>query len=184
MILSDAELLARTAAGDREALEGLVSRHEAAVFRFARAVTGDHAAAEDVLQETFVSVWKHAGSFRGAESARGWILIIARNAAHRQFRRHAGEPESFQPLADLGAEAGWAAHDPRLPERLADRQLVEMGFRDLAPEEREILILREVEGFSGDEVAGMLGLSVAAMKSRLHRARLRFLANVREKTNV
>jgi RNA polymerase sigma-70 factor, ECF subfamily len=178
VIESDAALMRKTAAGDRDALEGLVDRYERAVFRLAQAIAPEHA--EDIAQETFLAVWRNAATFSGDESARPWILTIARNAAYRLFRRRAGEPEDPQPLSELGAEVGWAAHDPRIAERLADREIVEIGFRGLTPEEREMVMLRDVEEFSGEEVASMLGLTLAAAKSRLHRARLRFLKNVRE----
>lgn len=174
MTESDAELLRKTAAGDREALEAILDRHEGAVFRLARALTGNDATAEDVLQETFLSVWRNAGAFAGNDSARAWILTIARNAAHRQFRRHAGEPQELEPL-----DVGWGSIDADFAERIANRELVSIGFDGLMPEEREVLMLRDVEGFSGEEVAEILGLTLAAMKSRLHRARLHFVANLR-----
>lgn len=179
MTEGDAELLRRTAVGDRAAFEEIVARYETAVFRLARALA-EHSA-EDVLQETFLAVWRNASTFDGSSSARGWILAIARNAAYRQFRRHAGEPAQHETLSELGAAAGWARYDPKIFERLAHRELVQIGFRSLAPEEREILVLRDVEGFSGDEVASLLELTLPAMKSRLHRARLKFLAAAREK---
>ncbi len=181
---SDAALLRKTAGGDRDALEVFVSRHEAAVFRLARALVGDSSRADDVLQETFLAAWRNAGQFDGGPSARGWLLTITRNAVHRQFRRHAGEPAEIGSLSDLGERAGWAVEDPRFAERLENRELVMAGFGTLTAEEREVLVLRDVEGFSGEEVARMLGLSVPAMKSRLHRARLRFMANVREKSHA
>lgn len=181
--MTDAELLRKASGGDRDALEELVSRYESVVFRFARAMSGDPAAAEDVLQETFLAVWRNSGGFRGEDSARAWILSIARNATHRRFRRHAGEPQVAS-LSELGAEAGFARVDPQFTERLADRELVEIGFQGLTLEEREILMLRDAEGYSGEEVAAALGISLAAMKSRLHRARLRFMAGIREKTHA
>jgi RNA polymerase sigma-70 factor (ECF subfamily) len=182
--MTDAELLREIAGGDRDALETIVSRYEPAVFRFGQALTGDRAAAEDVLQETFLAVWKNAGTFRGAGSARSWVLSIVRNAANRRFRRHAGEPGQMESLSDLGAAAGFARVDPQIADRLADRELVEIGFRGLPVEDREILLLRDGEGYSGEEVAEALGISLAAMKSRLHRARLRFLAGIREKIHA
>jgi RNA polymerase sigma-70 factor, ECF subfamily len=179
MTESDAALLRKTAGGDRSALETILDRHDRAVFRLARALTGNDATAEDVLQETFLAVWRNAGAFDGSDSARPWILTIARNAAHRQFRRRAGEPAALEPLGDGGGETGWGTVDADFAERVADRELVRIGFDGLLREEREVLMLRDVEGFSGEEVANILGLTLPAMKSRLHRARLHFVANLR-----
>ncbi len=164
--------------GDRGAFESFVGRHEAAVFRFLKASAADDADAEDALQEAFVAAWRHAGSYRGGSSARGWILTIARNALRRTHRRRVGEPSSFEPLEELGIQAGWGRDD--VLEGMARRETLDHAMQRLGAEEREVLVLRELEGLAGEEVAGMLGITLAAMKSRLHRARLKFLAALRE----
>jgi len=178
--LTDPVALARTAAGDDSAFERIVERYEAAVLRYVRGLTGDPDRAEDAMQETFISAWRHAGDFRGAASARSWLLSIARNALSRTARRHAGEPANHLPLEALATEAGWGdTTADRLTERLDARERVEAGFRGLSADDREILILRDLEGFTGEEIADMLGIGLAAQKSRLHRARLRFMANLK-----
>jgi RNA polymerase sigma-70 factor, ECF subfamily len=182
---TDRRLLDRTAAGDSTAFDEFILRHEAAVLRFLRGVTSDQTAAEDAFQETFVSAWRAAATYRGAGSARGWLLAIARNAVFRGFRRRAGEPATLESLEDLAVEAGWGRNPgEELATRLEQRHLIQRAFRKLSPEEREILILREVEGFTGEEVAEMLSLTVAAAKSRLHRARLRLTASLRGEPNA
>lgn len=181
---TDVELLRKTASGDHSTFEVLVERHEGAILRFIRSISRDTGRVEDALQETFIAAWKAAGEFRGTGSARGWLLGIARHVVSRQYRRHAGEPSEHVPLHDLGVEAGWGEDAPHsLSKRLENRDLVEQGFKGLSSEDQEILILRDLEEFSAEEVAKTLGLSLAAVKSRLHRARLRFMANVREKTH-
>lgn len=181
----DEVLLARTALGDREAFDRFMDAHAAPVFRFITLHVGDSDAAEDVLQETFLAAWRGASSFRGPGSARSWLLSIARRAALRQGRKRAGEPRNSAsldavPLDVLAREAGWG-NDPSGEERrLEVKELVEAGFAHLAPEDREILLLRDLEGFSGEETAALLGLSLPAVKSRLHRARLRFMTRIRE----
>lgn len=189
MTSSDHELLQRSATGDGAAFEEFLERHQAPVYRFVRSLTAGPAAAEDALQETFVAAWRGAAGCRGAGEARAWLFSIARNAARRQHRRRAGEPEEFVSLDDLGRQAGWGEQRDRdeALERLADRALLERGFARLSAEDREVLVLRELEGFSGEEVAGMIGLSVPAQKSRLHRARLRLVAALKaleEETNA
>lgn len=175
----DDALLAATAAGDRSAFETFVKRHQAPAFRYLRGLAPDVADAEDALQETFLGVWRSASTYRGGPSARGWVLTIARNALRRAYRRHAGEPERFEPLDELGVRAGWGRPDDVL-DKLANRDLIARALERVPPEQREVLLLRDIEGMSGNEVAHVLGLSVPAMKSRLHRARLELVAGLRE----
>ena len=179
---SDADLLARVAAGDRAAARPLVDRHHAPVFRFARALVRDDALAEDVLQETFIAALRGAATFRGAGSARGWLFTIARHAALKLRPRERPLPEEDD-LEKLGADAGWGADDPeQLLSAGQSREAVTRALDALDPEDREILVLRDMEGLTGPEAAEVLHLSLAAMKSRLHRARLRFVAALRARS--
>ncbi len=187
MTESDLDLLGRSASGERSAFENFMERHQASVFRFIQTLTSERADAEDALQETFVSAWRSASTFRGTGSARAWVLTIARNAVRRQHRRRAGEPAEFLSLDDLGLHAGWgsAATTPEeLFARLEDRVIVERALALLSDEDRQILILRDLEGFAGEEVAELLDLSLAAAKSRLHRARLRLTAALKEELHA
>lgn len=178
----DLELIRRSAVGDRAAFAALVARHQAAVFRFARAMTGDDAAAEDALQETFLSVWRAAATFRSDSSLRSWMLAIMRNAVNRQHRRRVDEPLVMEPLDTLGVDAGWG-RDRDDPEALAlareSRDLLARAMGRLDSDAREVLTLRELEELSGEETATILGISIAATKTRLHRARLKLAAAVR-----
>lgn len=174
----DAELLRRADAGDDRAFATFVTRHQDGVWRRALALTGSPADAEDVLQETFLAAWRGAGGFRGG-SARSWLLTIAAHAWQRMGRKAArlqpeGDQESLEALA---LRAGWGAPDAPEDERAA---LVQVAFARLAPDDQRILTLRDIEETSGEEVAAMLGLSLPAMKSRLHRARLRLAAAYEE----
>ena len=178
--LIDLVLVRRSAQGDREAFDTLVTRHQASVFRLARYLIGTRDEAEDVLQQTFLSAWQGAPGFRGESSIRTWLLTIARNAALTRRMRAAREPIDETPLEDLGLRAGWGGPDPeQLAVAAEQRDRLAVALASLVPEEREILTLRDLEGIPGDEVATMLGLSLAAMKSRLHRARLSLAAAVR-----
>ncbi len=177
----EVELLRRSAAGDSGAFEAFVALHQAAVFRFLRASTADAADAEDALQETFVAAWRSSANYRGDAPPRAWILGIARNAARHARRRRAGEPADFVSLDDLGLDAGWGAEDPEQAlSATLRREALQAALARLPASDREILVLRELEELDGASVAAMLGLTVAAMKSRLHRARLRLAAEVRK----
>jgi len=174
----DEQLLTAASLGDRAAFGRFVRKHQAAVYRYLL-TAAEGADAEDALQEAFVAAWKGAGSYRGGPSARGWLLAIARNALSRAHRRRVGEPATFEALDGLGIEAGWGSGEDVL-EGLARRDLLGRALAAVPPEDREILVLRELDGLSGEEVAEVLGITLAAMKSRLHRARLRFVAVLRE----
>lgn len=180
---SDAALLTATVAGDSAAFDRFVTRHAAHVHRFLASLGVHDADAEDVMQDTFVAAWRGAHGFRGDGTARAWLFTIARNAVRHAARRRVGEPDRFAPLeaADsldaIALAAGWGGEAQG---SVADRaQLVHVALRQLDATDREILVLRDMEGLSGEETAAALELSLPAMKSRLHRARLRLAAVVR-----
>jgi len=181
----DLTLLQDAARGDAAAFEALVARHEGSVHRFARTLTPDEGAAEDALQETFLAAWRGASGFRGEASVRTWLFTIARHAVAKQERRHVGEPalEDATELDELGVQAGWGSEDPETATvRREQHDAVARALDMLAPEDRRVLVLRDLEQLSGDETAAVLGLTLPAMKSRLHRARLRFAARFRQET--
>lgn len=180
LALSDAELVARSARGDDEAFGVLVSRHQASVFRLARAMTHGREAAEDILQQAFLAAWRALPGFRGDASIRTWLFTIVRHAAFHREARLAREPIDDTPVDDLGLQAGWGQTDPeRLAIQSESRARVSAALASLDPDDREVLTLRELEGLSGDETAALLGVSLGAVKSRLHRARLRLAAALR-----
>jgi RNA polymerase sigma-70 factor (ECF subfamily) len=180
---TDLTLLAAATAGDTGAFDTFVRRHAGHVHRFLASLGVHDADADDVLQETFIAAWRGARGYRGEGSARAWLFTIARNAVRHAHRRRVGEPDRFASLdaaetldaialaAGWGSDAGTNARDTA--------ELVRAALARLAPAEREILVLRDIEGLSGEETAGALALTLPAMKSRLHRARLRLAAVVR-----
>ncbi|MFO0696504.1 MAG: sigma-70 family RNA polymerase sigma factor [Polyangiales bacterium] len=180
--MSDSELLARVAGGEKAAFHRFVRRHQAAVFRYLRALVRNEADAEDVLQQTFLAAFRGAAEARVEKTARAWLFTIGRHAAIRHGRLRAGEPSRHDSIDALGEEAGFA-DEAGTPEaeaaRLEERALLERALESLSSEDREILVLRELEGLRGEEAAEVLGLGLDATKSRLHRARLRFQAAFR-----
>lgn len=178
---TDADLLRATAAGDADAFAQFVVRHRSAVYRYARTRSRD-ADAEDALQQTFVQAWRSAGTLEVAGSARAWLLTVARNALSRLQRRAASIGDGVPSVEELGEVAGFASEDAT-PERFAaaaeERERLEQALAALPDVDREILVLRDLEQLPGEEVAALLSLSLPAMKSRLHRARLRLVAELR-----
>ena len=179
---ADAELIRAVGEGKREAFAALVRRHAASVRRLALTLTSSEATADDVVQDVYLSVWRHAKSFGGEGSARGWLLTITRNAARRKARRRAGEPAAAEPLDELAVCAGWGAASsaPDFERALESRELLRQALARLSPEHQEVVTVIDLEGMSLAEGATLLGLELPALKSRLHRARLRLLGAVKE----
>lgn len=170
--VSDEELLRRSATGDRAAFEALVARHANALFRFASRACRTQRDAEDALQEGLLAAWRGSASFRGDAAARTWLFQVVVHACRRHRRKRAGEPELMEQLDAVRSAMDGA---PRPDGTLATRQLgaaLDLALAAMPAEAREVLVLRDVEGMQGREVAEALGINVAAMKSRLHRARL------------
>lgn len=177
-------LIERAAHGDRSAFAALVALHRGAVYRVALRLTRDAALAEDILQDTFLVAMKELATWRREGTLRAWLYAIARSRVLMARRRRAGEPERWESndsLEVLGLEAGWGApmEAEALATRVQERSALEAALESLEPADREVLTLRDVEGLSGEETARTLGVSQAAMKSRLHRARLRLVAAVK-----
>ena len=177
--ISDRELIARTAEGDRGAFEELVERHATAVLRLATAVS-NASTAEDAMQQTFLNAYQNAARFRGDASVRTWLLTIARNTAFRLHGRNRREQLVEAPLMELGVGAGWGSDDPEAIAIAAEQKnALRNAMAMLSPEDREVLTLRDLEGLAGSEAAEVLGIGERALKSRLHRARLRLAALLR-----
>lgn len=185
----DRTLIAAIATGDRAAFAALCRRHGPGVLRLARAVAGE-AVAEDVVQEAFLAIFRHAHTFRGESTPRAWLYALARHAAFRARRAAARSPVPDSPhvydgsgeqLLDLGLAAGFGAIDD--PETLVsaaeDQATLAAALATLPEEERAVIVLRDLEGLSGEEAAVALELGLPAMKSRLHRGRLRLMAALR-----
>ena len=180
--LSDETLAARAADGDDRAFEEIVTRYEGRVFRLACRLTSD-TDAPDVLQETFLQVYRHLPSFRGESQFKTWLYRIATNAGlmHRRAsaRRPAESLESFLPRFDAhGVHVGTPAElqVASRAEELLDRQLLaekaRAGIARLPDLYRDAFVLRDLEEMSTSEVALVLGLEPAAVRQRVHRARL------------
>lgn len=179
--LTDQELVRRASARDVEAFGALVLRHQASVFRLAHLLSRRRDEAEDILQQTFLSAWQHVDRFRGDASVRTWLLAIARNAALSRRARVSKEPIAEVSVDDLGVSAGWGGDPEALAIAGERHDLLHEAWRRLAPDDQEILTLRDLEGLSGEETASMLAITLPAMKSRLHRARLALATSVRER---
>jgi len=187
MVVTPAEpgdelLAAQAAAGDDHAFEQLVSRYEARIYRLACRLTSE-TDAPDVLQETFLQVYRHLRTFRGDSRFSTWLYRIATNAALMNRRARARRPsvplDEFLPRFDERGVHTGTPEELQLPSRadeLLDREALAERAREvlarLPDMYRDPFVLRDLEDLSTAEVAGLLGLDPAAVRQRVHRARL------------
>jgi RNA polymerase sigma-70 factor (ECF subfamily) len=173
----DTPLVEQILGGNKRAFEEMVRKHERRVFRVALAITGNQQDAEEAMQDTFVKVYRRLADFRREARFTTWLTRIAVNEALqlRRVRQPAISLEELSEQAELPAPhrvEEWYANPEKRYARQEIREFVENAIRSLAPDYRVAFILRDVEGFSTNEAAEVLGLSIPALKSRLLRARL------------
>ena len=164
--VEDSILVRAAQNGDVDAFEELVRRYQTSIYRVALRMLGSRADAQDAVQETFVRAWRALPRFRHDSAISTWLYrIVTRRALDKIASRR-----STETLDEVEVEAGpdpaQAAEDQ---ERL---RAVRRAIAKLPPDQRAALVLREFEGLSYQEVAQVLGASVPAIKTRIHRARL------------
>lgn len=169
--LPDAELAARTAGGDREAAHALVARHEQAVRAFLRRVCFDQAQVEDLAQETFLRLLRHADRYDPAYPMRTWLFTIARRLSitSGERRQFLTKPET---LARIGSR-------PETPESRVDRQdrldhtnrLLDRALTGLTEPQRTAIVLFYQQNLPLEEISKVMEMPAGTVKSHLHRAR-------------
>ena len=171
------DLIDAARSGDARAIETLLERHEPRLYRFARRLCRSSTDAEDVLQESLLAAARGIRTFRGASSLSTWLYSIARSYCIKKYRRRRSAPTEVS--LDAGEAAGALERPDPAPgpeaalEAKRLERALEKSIARLDRPHREVLILRDVEGLTAPEVSAVTGLSVAAIKSRLHRARAR-----------
>lgn len=171
------DTLAAARAGSASAFETLARAEERALYGHVARILGPGADAEDVVQDALLSAWRSIGSFSGT-SFRAWLFRIARNRAIDviRARRRKGEVP-LEPDTEDG-DIDWAepvADGPDLLTIVADREAfaaVERALADIPAEQRDALLLRDVEGFSYEEIALITSSGLGTVKSRIHRGRV------------
>ena len=171
----EAWLVARAAAGRLDAFEELVRRYQLPVYRVALRMLGDRADAEDAAQDAFLQAWQALPGFAGRSRFSTWLYRIITNRClniRRSARRTAPLPEGLEGEAP-------ASRPDQIVEAASELEALAEAIARLSPEQRAPLVLRTFEGCSYEEIAGVLGISVAAVRGRLHRARLELLEAMR-----
>mgnify|MGYP006301458985 CR=1 FL=1 len=174
----DSELVRLAKAGDAQAFNELVVRHEDNVYGLCLKMLRNPEDAEDCLQEVFIKAFEALPDFREEARFSTWLYRIATNACLMRIRKRKLETVSLDRPVELG--------DGKVPQQVADwtadpsagvmneelKGVLNEHINELPPDNRIVFLLRDIHGLSTDDTASVLGLSVPAVKSRLHRARL------------
>lgn len=182
---ADEELVAAARRGDPAAFEKLLARHEARIFRLAHNITQNREDAEEVTQDAFLRAFLRLDTFQGESRFSTWLTRIAINQALMKLRKHKpGVLPLDEPVETAKGSLPREIVDwgPSPEQRFSQRELRELldgAIGELNTNLRIVLQLRDLEEFSTEETARALGISIAAVKSRLMRARL----ELREKLN-
>ncbi|MFZ5439129.1 MAG: RNA polymerase sigma factor [Myxococcota bacterium] len=182
----DSELLARAQAGDVSAFEGLVERHRSRVYGLALRMLNSQDDAAEVLQEAFLSAYRNLPNFRGDSQFGSWVYRIAANHAlmrlrHRKVVSQVEAPLEEPAFNDRGSLVDEVADFKDAERDAMDgelRRAIEEATARLGDEYREVFVLKDLEGLSYEEISELVGASVPAIKSRLHRARLALRAAI------
>ena len=183
----EAALVSRCAAGDESACTELVTEHQRMVYHLALHMLGDHEEALDLSQEVFLNVFRTIGRFRGQSALKTWIYRLVINQARTRQRwwprRHRSEQVSLDER--LEAEGNLPpASDAENPHRMYGQKELATRIWDalarLPFDQRTVVVLREIDGLSYDEIAFSLDVAVGTVKSRLTRARAALRGQFRE----
>jgi RNA polymerase sigma-70 factor (ECF subfamily) len=176
---SDVALVYSAKQGDMTAFEELIERHTAMIFRIAMNITGSREDAEDVVQDTFLKAFQHLRHFEERARFSTWLTRIAVNEALTKLRRsRRSQTISIDEEADESMSLGdriadWRPNPEQSYNGAQLRALLQESLASLPDHYRVVFLLRDVEGLSIADTAGMLGLSVPNVKSRLLNARLK-----------
>ena len=178
----DTDLIERLKAGDEEALEAIFNRYSAKLYNVAQRILDEVADAEEVIQDVFWTAFRKAKSFRGTAQFSTWLYRLTVNAAlgkiHRSKKNKEVGYEEYLPKFQKDGHhlvrpvVDWS---DTLDEKYAEQELhgfLKDALDQLKPLDKSVVVLSDLEGMSDKEIAVMLGLTVSAVKTRLHRARL------------
>ena len=186
----EAAIVRKVLGGDANAFETLVLEYEKNVYNIALRMTGNSEDAADMTQEAFIKAYNSLQSFRGDSKFSVWLYRIVSNVCLDFLRSKNRRPTVSLSVEDDNGEDTQldVADESQSPELLLDRKLtresVRRGLDSLPPDYRQILLLREIQGLSYDEIAQALSLEVGTVKSRIFRARKRLCAFLIDDGNI
>lgn len=178
------KLIKKARQGDTRAFEQLIKKHESKIYNLLLGMSGNSASAEDLFQETFLTAWRKIKTFRGESDFSTWLYRIAFNNVlmKRRKKKKINTVSIDTPIFIAGKETSrdfaddWSKRPAASLENDELKSRISKAIKALPEKYRKILILRDVEDLSNEEVAGILKISLSSVKSRLHRARF-FLRN-------
>lgn len=175
-IVDELELIAKSCDGDVNAFNQLVEQYQRLVYNVALRMIGDAGTAEDVTQDTFISAYKAIGKFRGG-SFKAWLLRIAANSCRDRFRAAKRSRSVSLDALMLKPDVHSISDDCESPEDYALRRelgrAIGQGLTGLPSDQRLVVVLCDIQGFSYEEAAEAAGCSLGTVKSRLSRGRMR-----------
>lgn len=176
--MTDPELVAAAQQGDQAAFGALVENYQAMAYSLALRMLSDPDDAADAVQEAFLNAWRALGSFQGQSAFSTWLYRLTSNACIDLLRRNRRKAAVSMTVSDEDEDAPHETDVPDerwSPERSLERsethRAVHKGLAALSPEHRQVLVLRELEGLSYQEIAQVLDLEEGTVKSRIARAR-------------
>lgn len=177
--VGDLDLARRASAGDPQAFRTIMTTHNQALYRIARAVIRNDSEAEDVVQAAYVRAFSHLDSFRGEATLATWLSRITLNEALGRLRRKKRADKALRaedpgiPAQIIPFPGGTSSDDPeRMMAQRQILQLVELATDNLPDVYRGVFMARVIEGRSVEDTAELLGIRPETVKTRLHRARL------------
>lgn len=180
---SDAELVRRFKEGDRRAFDQIVHRYKDRVYALCIRWMGDREVADEVAQDVFLALFKSLGGFRGDAQLSTWVYrVVINHCKNRRLyrrRRHLDHHEPIDADPEEGGGRQFADEGPGTDAHLHATQagsLLQRGLAALDEDQRQIILLREMQDLSYEEISDLLGLPRGTVKSRLHRARLELAA--------
>lgn len=176
----DRALVAQAQRGDRAALEAIYLKYVKRIYNLVIRLGADRQNAPDLTQEAFLQIYRSLPRFEGRSRFYTWAFRIATNVALAGARRRA----PATPFADDHAQAGMHADPVLTAERRAMYERIEAALAQLSPIHRTMMVLGPIQGHSYHEIAAILGISVDAVKGRMHRARVSLIAALEESSSL
>ena len=172
---SDQQLAKAAAGGDMAAFEELYRRHNRRVYALCLRMTQNQTEAEDLMQESFIQLFRKIGSFRGDSAFTTWLHRLTVNQVLMHFRKRSVKLEKTTEEGDTPVQVVQGTENPnQMP--VVDRIALDKAIAQLPPGYRSVFVLHDIEGHEHEEVARMLGVAVGTSKSQLHKARMRLRA--------
>lgn len=176
------KLVARLKRRDEAAFNELITLYQGRIFRLVFRMLGDRAEAEDLAQEVFVTVFKSIDGFRGDSKLSTWLYRVATNHCKNRIkylqRRARGKKKEFDEIAEAGAiesatmnQTSHIARPDHMVEAYEKEQILKTAIASLDEDHRTLIVLRDIENLTYDQIQEITGLAEGTVKSRLHRAR-------------